>query len=226
MSGTVFLSERETSNEKRATLFPIFLSIDGVDGSGKTTQLELLSAWLRQAGRDVVLCRDPGSTPLGEAVRQLLLHRHDLQIHRRSEMLLYMAARTQLVEEVIRPALEQGKTVVSDRFLLANVVYQGHAGGLDVPALWEVGRLATGGLMPQLTIVLDMPAAAAAGRLQRGLDRMEQQGDAFHARVRDGYLVEAARCPERIAVINAARSIEEVQADIRAAVERILLVEK
>ena len=108
----------------------MFFSIDGGDGTGKSTQIERFCAWLESLGREVVTCRDPGSTPLGEAVRELLLNRHDLSIHRRSEMLLYMAARAQLVEEVIRPALDEGKTVVSDRYLLANVVYQGHAGGL------------------------------------------------------------------------------------------------
>jgi len=198
----------------------MFFSIDGGDGTGKSTQAALLSEWLRGRGHDVVACRDPGSTPLGEAVRGLLLDRHDLAIDRRSEMLLYMAARAQLVEEVIRPALAAGRTVVSDRYLLANVVYQGHGGGLDVETLWEVGRVATGGLMPDLTVVLDMPAEAAAARLERQLDRMEQQGDAFHARVREGFLAEAARDQSRIVVVNAARSMAEVQADIQAAVQR------
>jgi dTMP kinase len=199
----------------------MFFSIDGGDGSGKSTQLELFCQWLRQQGHDVVACRDPGSTRLGEAVRELLLDRHDLAIHRRSEMLLYMAARAQLAEEVIRPALQQSKTVVTDRYLLANVVYQGHGGGLDIETLWAVGRVATGGLMPDLTIVLDMPAAAAAARIDRRLDRMEQQGAAFHARVREGYLVEAARHPAEIVVIDAARPAEQVHADLRAAAQRI-----
>ncbi len=193
----------------------MFLSIDGGDGTGKSTQAALLCEWLRAEGRQVVACRDPGSTGLGEAVRQLVLDRHDLAIDRRSEMLLYMAARAQLAEEVIRPALAQGKVVVSDRYLLANVVYQGHAGGLDVETLWEVGRVATGGLMPDLTIVLDMPAEAAAARLRGQRDRMEQQGADFHVRVRDGFLAEAARQSERIAVVNAARPIDEVQGEIR-----------
>src|SRR5258708_5597376 len=108
-----------------------FFSFDGVDGVGKSTQIDLFSQWLRQLGHDVVTCRDPGGTELGEAVRELLLQRHDLNIGRMAEMLLYMASRAQLVEQVIQPALAAGKTVVSDRFLLANVVYQGHAGGLD-----------------------------------------------------------------------------------------------
>ncbi|MBN1910595.1 MAG: dTMP kinase [Pirellulales bacterium] len=198
---------------------PLFLSIDGCDGTGKSTQMELLAGWLRGQGREVVVCRDPGSTPLGEAVREVLLRRTDLRIDRRSEMLLYMAARAQLVEEVIRPALAEGKTVLSDRYLLANVVYQGHAGGLDVPTLWQVGRVATDGLEPDLVLLLDMPSDAAAARLARSLDRMEQQGDAFHAAVRQGFLDEAARHPDRIVVIDAARDIDTVQADLRAAVQ-------
>jgi dTMP kinase len=200
----------------------MFFSIDGGDGVGKSTQLELLSEWLRQLGHDVVNCRDPGSTRLGEAVREILLHRHDLAIHRRSEMLLYMAARAQMVEEVIRPALEQGKTVVTDRYLLSNVVYQGYGGGLDVETLWEVGRVATAGLMPDMTLVLDMPTAAAASRIDRPLDRMEQQGAQFHARVREGFLAEANRRPDEIVVIPAAAPIEQVQAEIRTAVAKSL----
>jgi len=199
----------------------MFFSIDGGDGTGKSTQCELFCGWLRELGHDVVSCRDPGSTPLGEAIRELLLDRHDLEIHRRSEMLLYMAARSQLVEQVIRPALERGKTVVSDRYLLANVVYQGHGGGLDVDMLWEVGRVATAGLMPDLTVVLDLPAEAAAERLDGQLDRMERQGAEFHGRVREGFLAEAARWPDRIVVIDAARPIERVQEEIREAAKRV-----
>ena len=200
----------------------MFFSIDGGDGTGKSTQTDLFCRWLGERGHDVVVCRDPGSTPLGEAVRRLLLDHHDLEIHRRSEMLLYMAARAQLVEELVRPALGQGKVVVADRYLLANVAYQGYGGGLDVDVLWEVGRVATGGLMPDLTILLDMPAEAAAGRLGGQLDRMEQQGADFHGRVREGFLTEAARCPNGIIVINAAASIERVQAEIRAAAKDLL----
>jgi dTMP kinase len=198
----------------------MFLSIDGGDGTGKSTQVERLCDWLRGQGREVVTCRDPGSTPLGEAVRGLLLDRHDLHIDRHAEMFLYMAARSQMVEEVIRPALDAGKTVVSDRYLLANVVYQGHAGGLDVARIWEVGRVATGGLMPDLTIVLDVSAEVAAARMRRPLDRMEQQGAAFHDRVRRGFLAEAARRPAKVAVVDATGSIEEVWLRIREAVER------
>jgi len=200
----------------------MFVSIDGGDGTGKSTQTALLCEWLRAGGREVVGCRDPGSTRLGEAIRELVLNRHDLEIGRTSEMLLYMAARAQLAEEVIRPALARGVTVVSDRYLLANVVYQGYGGGLDVDTLWDVGRVATGGLLPDLSIVLDMPPQKAAARLDRQLDRMEQQGDDFHARVRQGFLDEAARRPGEIVVVDAAQSIDRVQGEIRGAVGRLL----
>ncbi|MHB8901905.1 MAG: dTMP kinase [Thermoguttaceae bacterium] len=200
----------------------MFFSIDGGDGVGKSTQIERFCRWLQSRGHDVVTCRDPGSTPLGESVRELLLNRHDLAIHRRSEMLLYMAARAQLVEEVIRPALNAGKTVVSDRYLLANVVYQGHAGGLDVDTLWQVGRVAIDGVTPDLTIVLDLASPAAAARLRGELDRMEKQGAEFHARVRQGFLDEAARQGSRIALVDAAQSVDQVAAQIQAAAAAVL----
>jgi dTMP kinase len=184
---------------------------------GKSTQVQLFCDWLRDLGRDVVTCRDPGSTPLGESIRRLLLDRHDKPMGRRSEMLLYMAARAQLVEEVIRPALRAGRTVVSDRFLLANVAYQGHAGGLNPADIWSVGQVATDGVAPDLTFVLDMPVDAAGQRIRRELDRMEAQGRRFLDQVRQGFLAEAARHPDRIRVIAADRNIDAVQSDIRSA---------
>ncbi len=205
----------------------MFFSLDGADGGGKTTQLSLFCDWLRSSGYDVVACRDPGSTRLGDAIRHILLEGEspsggNLPIARRSEMLLYMAARAQLVEEVIAPALKAGKTVVSDRFLLANVVYQGYAGGLDLEAIRQVGAIATAGVEPTLTFVLEAPEDVAASRLDRPLDRMERQGDAFRAALRAGYLAEAARSPDRIVVVDAARSIDAVQAELRSLAGRIL----
>lgn len=200
----------------------MFFSFDGLDGVGKTTQLDLFCQWLRDSGRDVVRCVDPGSTRLGEAVREILLDKKEIDIARTAEMLLFMAARAQLVEEVISPALAAGKTVVSDRYLLANVVYQGHAGGLEIDTLWKIGEVATRGLRPDLTFVLDMPPEAATGRINRGLDRMESRGAEFQCRLRDGFLAEAARDLERIAIINAARPIEVVADEIRERAARLL----
>ncbi len=201
----------------------MFLSFDGVDGVGKTTQIALLGDWLRgQHHQEVIACRDPGSTPLGEAVRRIVLEGLATPIARTSEMLLYMAARAQLVAEVIQPALHAGKTVICDRFLLANVVYQGYAGGLDVDALWAVGEVATGGLHPDLTIVLDMDAQQAWQRIGREPDRMESQGLSYLEQVRRGYLVESGLRHEQIVVIDAARDVERVQEDVRAAVAHLL----
>jgi dTMP kinase len=193
----------------------MFFSFDGIDGVGKSTQIDMFCDALRAAGCEVVSCRDPGSTPLGERIRELLLHGGPgLPIGRRGEMLLYMAARAQLVEQVILPALSSGKTVVSDRFLLANVVYQGHAGGLNVEELWQVGRVATAGVRPDATFLLDMPPDAANRRLSRPLDRMENQGGDYRERLRAGFLIEAARPDSRIHVIDANRPPEAVRADI------------
>ena len=194
----------------------MFFSFDGIDGVGKTTQMELFCEWLRAKGLDVVECRDPGSTPLGERIREILLHSDgDTPIGRRAEMLLYMAARAQLVDEVIRPALGAGRVIVSDRYLLANVVYQGHAGGLDLEAIRQVGAVAVDQVMPDAVFVLDMDLAAADARMQRSLDRMERQGDEFRERLRHGFLAEGARQPSEIHVIDAARDVHSVQQEIR-----------
>jgi dTMP kinase len=200
----------------------MFFSFDGIDGVGKSTQMDLFCDAVRAAGKDVVACRDPGSTWLGERIRAILLDSDaHTPIGRRSEMLLYMAARAQLVDEVIRPALAAGKVVVSDRYLLANVVYQGHAGGLDVEAVWQVGEVATDSIQPDCVFLLDMPPEAADRRMSRALDRMESQGDAYRRRLRDGYLAEAA-ADSRIHVIDAARPVEAVHADIWRVAEALL----
>ncbi|NLF70808.1 MAG: dTMP kinase [Candidatus Anammoximicrobium sp.] len=199
----------------------MFFSFDGIDGTGKSTQMSLFVDWLRQRGREVVTCRDPGSTELGERLREILLHKSDTPIGRRAEMLLYMASRAQLVEQVIRPALDAGRVVVADRFLLANVAYQGHAGGLPVGDLWSVGDVAVAGVLPACVFVLDMDVHAAIQRRNREPDRMESQGLEYMQKVRQGYLAEAARRGE-IVVIDAGRDIESVQADIRRAAEGVL----
>ncbi|HXG08941.1 MAG TPA: dTMP kinase [Gemmataceae bacterium] len=198
---------------------PLFLSLDGIDGAGKSTQCRLLAEWLRAQGHTVVECADPGGTVLGDLLRSLVLdHRGEMTLA--CEALLFMASRAQLVAEVIRPALDAGKVVISDRYLLANVVYQGHAGGLDPEQLWIVGRLATGGLEPDLTLVLDLPVELA--RRTGPADRVESRGGDYHERVRQGFLLEARRRPDRIRVIDARPSVEVVQASIRQEVLRVL----
>lgn len=195
-----------------------FIALDGMDGAGKSSQLAALVAWLRSSGRTVVTCRDPGSTPTGDAIRAILLDRHDLHVSPTAEMLLYMAARAQLVAEVVRPALDRGEWIVSDRYLLANVVYQGHAGGLDPEVIRRVGAVATGGIMPDLVLVLDVDLETAARRLSRPLDKLENRGDDYRRRLRAGFLAEASRAPDAIAVIDAHGPLDEVAARLRAAV--------
>lgn len=196
---------------------PIFFSFDGIDGGGKSTQLKLFCEWLAENGVDSVVCRDPGSTALGEQVREILLASDEsTPIAPRCEMLLYMAARAQLVDEVIRPVLASGRTVVSDRYLLANVVYQGHAGGLPVEAVRRVGAVAVDGITPDCTFLLDIEPDVALQRLGRRLDRIENRGDAYRERLRNGFLVEAAEMGDSIHVIDADREIDAIQSEIRS----------
>jgi dTMP kinase len=199
----------------------LFISLDGVDGAGKSTQCELLAEWLIGQGKSVVRCHDPGSTELGHELREILLnHRGVMSLA--CEAFLFMASRAQLVAEVIRPKLDAGCIVISDRFLLANVVYQGHAGGLDPAQLWNVGLFGTGGLEPDMTFVLDLPLEVSMARRKRSADRMESRGDDYYAKVRDGFLKEAERRPERFRVIDATRRADAVQQDLRQLVLRMI----
>lgn len=195
-----------------------FISLEGIDGAGKSAQIGRLADWLRSTGRGVTTCRDPGSTPVGDAVREILLDRHDLHLAATAEMFLYMAARAQLVDEVLEPALARGEWVVSDRYLLSNIVYQGHAAGLDPEMIREVGRVATRGRMPDLVLLLDVDLETSARRIARPLDKLENRGDDYRARLRSGYLAEAARQADRVVTIDARPGIDEVAAAIRAAV--------
>lgn len=198
-----------------------FFSLDGLDGAGKSTQCRLLAQFLRQRRYTVTECADPGGTAVGQVLRGLLLeHRHHLTLP--CEALLFMASRAQLTAEVIRPALDAGQAVVSDRFLLANVVYQGHAGGLDPRKLYDIGLLATEGLEPDLTFVLDLPLAAAVQRRKSEADRMESRADAFHALVRAGFLAEAHSRPERIVLVDASQPVDRVHESICRVTEEFL----
>jgi dTMP kinase len=195
----------------------MFFSFDGIDGVGKTTQMRLFHEWLVAEGHEVIACRDPGSTSLGERVREIVLKSdHTTPISARSEMLLYMAARAQLVEEVIRPALESGKIVISDRFLLANIVYQGHAGGVPLTEIREVGRIATAGVMPDCVFLLDMSPADARGRMGQELDRIEQRGDEYREKLRVGFLAEAQCMGSSVHLVDAGRPIGTIQTELRS----------
>lgn len=190
-----------------------FISLDGLDGSGKSTQCRLLAGWLRERGYAVTECADPGGTVVGDVIRGLLLDPRR-QMSLACEALLFMASRAQLTSEVIAPSLAAGKAVVADRYLLANVVYQGHAGGLDPEELWRIGRFATGGLEPDLTLVLDLPPGTAESRRRHPPDRVESRGCDFHERVRSGFLAEAQRRPDHIRVVDASQPAEVVHEHI------------
>ena len=203
-----------------------FFSFDGIDGVGKTTQLQQFCQWLTDQGREPVVCRDPGSTPLGEKVRSILLDSDEsTAIGPRAEMLLYMAARAQMVDEVIRPALAAGRTVVSDRYLLANIVYQGHGDGLEPQAIRRIGTVATDGVAPNCTFLLDMDPAAALARVARSLDRVERRGVGYRERLRAGFLAEAKAAGPSVHVIDASRSVEAVQGEIRRIAAKTLAAE-
>lgn len=180
-----------------------FLVFDGPDGSGKSTQFRRFSSWLKSHSLPVTELREPGGTPIGERIRDVLLDVAHEEMTITCEMLLYMASRAQIVEEVVKPALERGDLVLADRFISSTHAYQGAGGGLSREAIDHVGEVAVGELMPELTIIFDVDQETAAHRLNPLLDRMERKGEVFHARVREGYLELARRKPEHVLVIDA-----------------------
>ncbi|KAA5543263.1 dTMP kinase [Roseiconus nitratireducens] len=202
----------------------VFISVDGIDGVGKSTQIAALTDWLTAAGYAPVLTRDPGSSQIGLKLRSLLLDGR-LQMHRRTEAMLFMASRCEMVETTIRPALAEGHCVISDRFLLANVVYQSIASdGSGVPPdlLWQLGDLANGGLRPDLTLLLDMPAAESLRRIDRPADRMESRGIEYMEAVRQAFLQQLPRASDATAVIAAEQPVERVTQAVREAVQSFL----
>jgi dTMP kinase len=199
-----------------------FISLDGIDGTGKTTQLGLLADRLRSAGHTVTVCTDPGGTEIGAKLREILLFGRQAQMSMRAESLLFMASRAELVERVIQPALARGEVVLSDRFLLANVVYQGHAGGLDPAELWAVGRYSTHGLEPERVLVLDLPIELAKSRRKGVADRLESRDDWYFQRVRNGFLLEASLHPDTHRVIDASQTIEAIHEAIHTEVQELL----
>jgi dTMP kinase len=191
-----------------------FLSLDGIDGTGKSTQCRLLADWLNASGVSARLCADPGGTALGDQLRSILLTSRT-HISPRAEALIFMASRAELVSETIRPALEAGQVVICDRFVTANVVYQGHAGGLPADQLWDVGRFCTDDLFPDRTFILDLPVNVAAERRGRTADRVESRGPEYLEKVRQGFLTEAARRPDRYVVIDASPDVNMLQVELR-----------
>jgi dTMP kinase len=202
----------------------LFITLEGGDGSGKTTQAERLGVWLAGEGRTILRTREPGGTEVGVEVREIVLH-HRGDIAPRAEALLYAADRAHHVATVVRPALERGDVVIQDRYIDSSVAYQGAGRVLDPEAVRRLSEWATEGLRPDLTILLDLDADAARGRLDEArtrYDRLEAEASEFHDRVRSAYLSLAASEPERFLVVDAALPVEEIAAAIRARVARLL----
>ncbi len=200
----------------RTTIAPqgVFICLDGPDGAGKSTQAARLSQSLRENGLEVVAVRDPGGTALGDRLRSLLLDRDSVESCPRAEMLMFMASRAQLLAEQVMPALEAGKCVVTDRFLLSTVVYQGLAGGIDPAEIWRVGHATTSGLMPNLTLLLDVSREAAESRMERTRDRIESRPESYQEAVRQGFRTAIASFPGPITRVNADLDPDTVFANI------------
>jgi len=202
----------------------VFITLEGGDGSGKTTQAELLREWLATRGRTVVRTREPGGTEVGVEVREIVLH-HRGDIAPRAEALLYAADRAHHVATVVRPALARGEVVIQDRYIDSSVAYQGAGRVLDPEAVRGISEWATEGLLPNLTILLDLDADAARGRLDEArtrYDRLEAEASEFHDRVRAAYLALANTEPDRFLVVDASRPVDEIASIIRERVAPLL----
>ncbi len=197
-----------------------FIVIDGPDGCGKTTHTELLAEWLKEQGVAVEAFRDPGATAIGEKVRQILLNPDHIAMDTTTEVMLYMATRVQLWAEKIAPALKENKCVILDRWLSSTCAYQGYAGGFGMEKVIKIAEDSLERPWPDLTIILDIDLETTSRRLNRDLDRMEQKGDGYHQKVRDG-LLKLAQEQKNFFVINATQDINTVHKKIMETVEKI-----
>lgn len=199
----------------------IFIALEGGEGAGKSTQAKLLEQWLSSAGHDVVLTREPGGTPVGAALRAILLNHDTGSLSPRTEALVYAADRAEHLDALIRPALTVGSIVITDRYVDSTLAYQGAGRSLDVADLEQLAQIATGGLRPHLTVVLDIDPVDGLSRAGE-LDRIESEPLDFHQRVREQFLTLAAADPDRYLVVSATGDVDATHATIRAAVEPLL----
>jgi dTMP kinase len=201
----------------------MFITFEGIEGSGKTTHVELLSNHLQEKGYRVVKTREPGGTPVGEALRKVLLMK-DLSVAPLTELLVFLASRAQHVQEVISPALDEGKVVLCDRFVDASYAYQGYGRGMDLGIIETLNRFVTKGVRPNLTILLDCSVEIGLGRKSAdgSLDRFEKEELSFHRKIRNAYLELAKDDPKRYVVLSAKKDLAETQATIREKVEKLL----
>ena len=204
----------------------LFITIEGGEGSGKTTQLKALLDHLRSGGRKVAETRDPGGTAIGNQIRDILLDGQNARMDFLTELLLYEASRAQLVQEIIRPALEAGQVILCDRFTDSTVAYQGYGRGLDLDLIGRLNAVAAGGIRPDLTFLLDLDPVVGLERAQGRMassrasrDRLEDEALAFHERVRQGFRSLAATETERVVVLDAVQSLSELAAEIRRRVD-------
>lgn len=202
----------------------IFITMEGPDGSGKSTQIEMLKAYLEQEGFDVLITREPGGNRISEAIREIILNKEYTEMSPVTEMLLYASARAQLIAEVIGPAIESGKAVISDRFVDSSLVYQGIARGLGGENVYDINKAAIGKYIPDVTFLLDLPAEVGISRKkgQKELDRMELESIEFHKKVAEGYRTLAEKFPERIKTIDATLPIEDICGIIKGDVRALL----
>jgi dTMP kinase len=203
-----------------------FITFEGMDGCGKTTQFRLFAQWLRENGKDVTETVEPGGTAIGQQIRRILLDPASSEIKPRTELLLYFASRAQNVEQVIRPALDRGSIVLCDRFTDSTLVYQGCGRGLDTAIVRDLDRIACGGLKPDVTVLIDIDPQTSLQRARRRNERVgpaesriDEEGAAFHERVRKGYLALAAAEPGRIVMIDGRAGIGEVAQRVREAID-------
>lgn len=201
----------------------LFITFEGADGCGKTTQLKLLAEDLMMRGYDVVITREPGAKGLGEKIREILLN-YDGDVSDRCESFLFLADRAQHIDMIVNPAVETGKIVLCDRHTDSSVAYQGYGRGLPVERIKMLNELAVNGRHPDLTIVFDIDVETSMSRVGDEKDRLESAGMEFFNRVRNGYLEIAKQEPQRVKVLNAAKSIEEIQKDVKKLVENLLLI--
>ncbi|MCX5708871.1 MAG: dTMP kinase [Candidatus Omnitrophica bacterium] len=199
-----------------------FITFEGSECSGKSTQSKLLYEYLLEKKYKVVFLREPGGTKVSEAIRDILLDNRNKSITRETELLLYMASRSQTVSEVIRPALEAGKIVVCDRFLDSTLVYQGYGLGIDIKLIKSLGRFVTDGVNPDLTILLDLPLEKALNGIHREKDRIENRSFQYHRKVKNGYLKLARQEPKRIKIVKLVENKFVTQKKIRELVGKIL----
>ena len=201
----------------------LFITFEGADGCGKTTQLKLLAEDLMMRGYDVVITREPGAKGLGEKIREILLN-YDGDVSDRCESFLFLADRAQHIDMIVNPAIETGKIVLCDRHTDSSVAYQGYGRGLPVERIKMLNELAVNGRHPDLTIVFDIDVETSMSRVGDEKDRLESAGMEFFNRVRNGYLEIAKQEPQRVKVLNAAKSIEEIQKDVKKLVENLLRI--